>query len=153
MNPLYAQYKTDQNLEKSGILFEAGEITENGATKKIRFRIARAGGANEEFNKALERESKPFKRAIQTKTLSNKKAEQIYLKAFISSVLLGWENVRDQNNNELAFNTENALALLSDLPDLFADLREAANDAALFREEELEIDLGNSGASSNTDSK
>lgn len=154
-NPLYAQYKTDHNLELQGIFFEVGEIKERDGEgkevkKPIRFKIARAGGANSAFSKAMERESKPFKRAIQTKTLSNEKADEIYKRAFISSVLLGWENVRDQNNVELPFTFDTALQLLTDLPDLFVDLREAATDAALFREEVLEHDLGNSGPSSST---
>lgn len=149
-NGLYANYATDKNLEVSGIFFEAGEIKEGDKVLPIRFRIARAGGANDAFAKALERESKPFKRAIQTKTLSNKQANDIYLKAFIATVLLGWENVRDRQGQELAFTPENATTLLNDLPDLFNDLREAAGDAALFREDELEHDLGNSGPSSNT---
>lgn len=154
-NPLYAQYKTDKNLELQGIFFEVGEIKEPGpdgqeVKKPIRFKIARAGGANSNFAKAMERESKPFKRAIQTKTLSNEKADEIYRRAFVSGVLLGWENVRDQDNRDLAFTFDNALKLFADLPDLFNDLREAATDAALFREEVLEHDLGNSGPSSST---
>lgn len=154
-NPLYAQYKTDKNMEVQGIFFEVGEIKEKDAEgkdvkKPIRFRIARAGGANSNFAKSMERESKPFKRAIQTKTLSNEKADEIYRRAFISGVLLGWENVRDANNAELPFTFDNALQLFTDLPDLFNDLREAATDAALFREEVLEHDLGNSGPSSST---
>lgn len=149
-NPLFANYKTDTNLERDGIFFEAGEINEGDKVLPIRFRIARAGGANEAFAKALERESKPYKRQIQTKTLSNDAANGIYQRAFISTVLLGWENVRDADNVEMPFTADNAKQLFADLPDLFNDLREAANDASLFREMELEHDLGNSGTSSST---
>lgn len=153
-NPLYAQYETNPTWELQGIFFEAGEIVDvvdgQKVRKPIRFRIARAGGANSAFAKALERESKQHKRAIQTKTLSNEKANEIYLRAFIAGCLLGWENVRDKKGNELTYTFDTALKLLTDLPDLFNDLREAANDAALYREADLEHDLGNSGQSSST---
>lgn len=149
-NPLYTNYKTDKTLEIQGIFFEAGELDEGGVKKPIRFKIARAGGANSNFTKAMERETKPYKRAIQTKTLSNDQANVLYQRAFVSSVLLGWENVRDANNQDLPFTFDNAMSLFNDLPDLFNDLREAASDASLFREDELEHDLGNSGPSSST---
>lgn len=154
-NPLYDQYKTNKDLEVSGIFFEAGEIKEkdahgNDVVLPIRFKIARSGGANASFAKAMERESKPYKRAIQTKTLSNDQANTIFLRAFVAGSLLGWENVRDANNQPMQFTFDSAVNLLTELPDLFTDLREASQDASLFREAELEHDVGNSGPSSST---
>ncbi|WVW77404.1 tail assembly chaperone [Stenotrophomonas phage vB_SmaS_Bhz59] len=147
MSGLYAQYKTDPKLEVGGIFIDVGK---NSKGEDTRFKIARAGGSNVQFQKALERETKPYKRAIQTKTLSDALAHTIYLRAFVAGVLLGWEGVEDENNQPLQFTFDNALKLFTDLPDLFAQLKEDASDVSLFREEVLEADLGKSGPSSST---
>lgn len=146
---LYNLFKTDENLETDGIWIEYGETVDG---QPIRIRIARAGGKNKAFTKALEKATRPHRKAIQTGSLDNATADKLYREVFVDTVVLGWENVTDAAGNPLEFNRENALKLFIDLPDLFQDLREQAANAALFREELLEEDLGNSGRSSSTDS-
>lgn len=146
---LYSQFKTDESLETEGVWIEYGE-TEDG--KPIRIRIARAGGANQKFAKALEKATRPYKKAIQTGTLDNKTADRLYREVFVDTIVLGWENVQGPDGKDLEFTRENVLKLFADLPDLFTDLREQASSAAIFREELLEADLGNSGKSSSTGS-
>lgn len=141
---LYDTFATDTDLEKTGIFVEYGE-TDDG--KPIRFRIARAGGANTEFEKVLEKLTRPYRKAIQSGMIAKKKADEIYMLAFIQTVLLGWENVQDRNGKEMEFCQGNAIKLFGDLPDLYQDLREQANTAALFREVINEASLGNSGTS------
>lgn len=151
MNPLYKNYATNQDLEVQGIFFEAGEFEENGETKKIRFKLARSGGANKAFAKALERETRPYRSGGKIRsTLTNEKADAAYLKAFCSTVLLGWENVRDRNDQPIPFSPEAAERLMEELPDLYNDLKETASNSAIFREDVRETDLGNSGTSSDT---
>lgn len=146
---LYTLFKTDANLEKDGIFIEYGEAS-NGQPTRIK--IARAGGQNTAFTKALERLTKPYRKAIQTNSLDDKTADRVYKEAFIDGVLLGWENVEGPDGELLEFNRENAIKLFTDLPDLFRDLREQAENVALFRAEVREVDLGNSGTSSSTGS-
>lgn len=144
---LYSQFKSDTNLEKTGILIQYGFVTQpNGdpdLNKPISFRIARAGGSNQAYAKRVEAETKPYRRQIQTETIDTKVAEQIMKKVFVETVLLGWENVQDEEGKELAFTKENALKLLTDLPDLYDDLVRQSNKAALFRAEVREADAGN----------
>lgn len=150
MSELYQQYGTDTKMEKEGIWYEAGNLKPEGdekVGKPIRFLIARAGGANQAFGKALEHLTKPYKRQIQTNNLSNEIAEELYRDAFVATVLKDWQNVKDRTGKELNFNTDNARMVLKDLPDLYAALKEVAGTAALYREEVLEADLGNSGRS------
>lgn len=146
---LYQLFKTNENLETDGILIEYGETPEGAP---VRIRIARAGGKNTAFTKALEKATRPHRKAIQTGSLSNEVADRLYKEVFADTVVLGWENVTGPDGEALEFSRENVLKLFNDLPDLFADLREQASNAALFREEVLEADLGNSGKSSATDS-
>ena len=148
-NILYSTFQTNDRLEKDGIFIEYGE---NTLGKPIRFKIARAGGSNKQFARTLEKLSRPHRRAIAMGSIPDEKAEQLYRKAFCSAVLLGWENVQDENNNLIEFSEENALKLFSDLPELFRDLREQANNVSLYRESILEDDLGNSGKCSATPS-
>lgn len=129
---LYKQFKTDPNYESQGITLEYGN-TPNG--KPIRIKIARAGGSNAKFLKALEIKSKPYRRQLQNETIDPKIADDILMQVFVDSVILDWENVEDENGTALPFNRENCLKLFRDLPDLFADVREQASRSALFRAE------------------
>lgn len=146
---LYKLFKTDSNLEKDGIWIEYGE-TEAG--EPIRFKVARAGGQNTAFNKALEKATRPYRKAIQNGMLGDKRADAIYKNVFAERVVLDWTNIEDAEGKPLEFNKENVLKLFEDLPDLFADLREQAGNVSLYREDIAEGDLGNSGTSSATDS-
>jgi len=146
---LYSTFKTDQSLEKDGIVIEYGTDDEENP---IRFRVARAGGGNKKFAKQLQIALKPHRRAMQTETMSDALADKIYREVFCKTVLLGWENVTDESGKILDFTFENAMKILSDLPDLFEDLKAQASKVSLFRQEVLDSDLGNSGTSLNTDS-
>lgn len=129
---LYSQFTTSPDLEKSGILLEYGL---NSKDKPIAIRIARAGGANAQFAKRMESKVKPFRRQIQTETIDKKQLERLVLEVFCETVVMGWENVEDEAGNDLAFSYENAIKLFTDLPDLFGDVQEQAQKAALFRTE------------------
>lgn len=137
---LYKSFKTDANLEKSGIELEYGE---NSKEQPILIRIARAGGANSAYNKRLEVLTKPYRRQIQTETVDNKVLEKIVAQAFAETVVLGWEGVEDEDNNELVFSVDNVVKLFTDLPDLYKDIQEQAQKTALFRQEILEADSKN----------
>ncbi len=146
---LYKLFKTNENLETEGVWIEYGA---NEKGEPVRIKIARAGGHNVEFAKALEKATRPYRRAIQTGTLDNKTADRLYKEVFADTVVLGWVNVDGPDGKPLEFTRENVLKLFEDLPDLFADLREQANNMALFRDETREADLGNFGTCSVTDS-
>ncbi|MFA7063658.1 MAG: hypothetical protein WC132_05935 [Methanomethylophilus sp.] len=144
---LYKLFKTNENLETDGIWLEYGQTADG---KPVRIKIARAGGHNVAFAKALEKATRPYKKAIQTGTLDDKTATRLYREVFADTVVLDWINVEGPDGQPMDFNKENVLKLFEDLPDLFADLREQANNVALFRDEVRETDLGNSGKSSAT---
>ena len=146
---LYKLFKTNENLETDGIWLEYGQTADG---KPIRIKIARAGGHNVAFSKALEKATRPYKKAIQTGMLDNKTADRLYKEVFAETVVLDWINVEGPDGQPMDFNKENVLKLFEDLPDLFVDLREQAGTVALFRDEVREADLGNSGASSATGS-
>lgn len=137
---LYAQFKTDTGLETGGIIVEYGM---NSQKKPISFRLARAGGSNSRYTKRLEIRLKPYRRQLQNESMDTKQLEQIVREVTAETVLLGWENVEDENGKPLEFNYENSLKLFTDLPDLYADLQAQSQRSALYRVEVLEGDAKN----------
>lgn len=144
---LYSKFKSDPALEKNGVVLQYGFVEnadgEPDLERPIGFRVARAGGANVAYAKRLEAAIKPHRRQIQTETIDAKVAERLMMEVFVETVLLGWENVQDENGNDLPFSKQNAIKLFTDLPDLYKNVQEGANSAALFRAEIAEASAGN----------
>ena len=138
----YSQFKTNASREREGITHDLGSAG--------KFRLARAGGANSAFEKRLMSLSKPYRRAIATGTIERGLADSLLATAFSETVVLGWEGVTGEDGKPIPYSAEACKKLLLDLPELFAELRKAAEDAALFRDETLESDAGNSQTASGT---
>ena len=132
-NP-YEVFGTDKEVEKKGVIIDYGDF---------QFFVARAGESNDKFIKAVERRSQPYKRAIQAGTLPEEVARRMLLEVYADAVILDWEGVRDRNGEILPFNRENCIKLLADLPDLFSDLQQQAQNLELFKREEMEEDAKN----------
>lgn len=137
---LYSQFKTDATIEKEGIFVEYGA---NSKGLPIRFRVARAGGANSNFKKSFEKHSLPFRHLMRANKLDEETSMRITRLVFIESVLLGWENVEDKAGEPLEFSAANANMLFTDLPGLLLDLSGHAADSELFLEELRKADAGN----------
>lgn len=127
-------FKTDQKLEVEGIYLDFGHF---------KIRIARAGGANKAYLKAVEKKSRPFRRAIQQEMLDNEQAMKIMREIYAETVVIGWEGVTDGEGNPLEFSRDNCLKLFEELPDLFTDVMDQSNKIALFREDIREDDAKN----------
>lgn len=138
---LYAQFQTDPDMEKTGIelVFRMG----NGIPD-VKIQIARAGGGNTRYNKVLEFKTKPYRRQIQTETISDADYQAIMREVYAETVILRWEGVTDREGNPLPFSKENVVQVLKDLPDLFTDIQQQANKVALFRKANLDDAAGNS---------
>lgn len=129
-------YKSDETLESQGIVLNYG--------KDGKFIVARAGGANKKFAKALEARGRPYRRQIENGTVNNEVLENLLREVFVETVILGWEGVKDQQTGEdIPFSKENCLALFEQVPNLFVDLREQATLFANFRAESIEEDAKN----------
>lgn len=137
---LFKQYGTNKDMEKAGIILDYGL---NSKGKPIFIKIARAGGANQQFAKCLDRKTKPYRRQIQSETLDEEIGARIQREVYAESVILSWSGVEDADGNEIPFNRENCEKLLTDLPDLFTDIREAAGKIVLFRNELKEEEAKN----------
>lgn len=137
---LYNQFGTNKTLEKEGVWLEYGQTPDG---KPVRIKVARAGGQNLAYQKQMEKATRPHKKALQTGTLDNAVAEKLFREVYADSVIVGWENITDADGKPLVFSRENVVKVMEDLPDLFADIREAAANMSIFRDEERKADLGN----------
>lgn len=138
----YGSFKTDEKMEREGVWLDLGSAG--------KFKLARAGGANREYEKKLSAASKPHRRAIETGTIDPKVSISLLADVFADTVVLGWEGVTGEDGKPLSFTVENCRKLLNDLPELFVELQQASAKAANFRREALEIAAGNSQPASGT---
>lgn len=135
MANLYELFETDKNLETEGIWYTFDKDT--------KFLLARAGGSNARFAKAVEAKTRPYRRQIDNGTIDNDLGNALLIEAFAETVVLSWAGVTDKSGKEMKYSVANCISLLTDLPDLFTELREEATRVANFRNEEIEADAGN----------
>lgn len=132
---LYKNYKTDPSKETDGVWVDFAE--------GVRVKIARAGGTNHQYLKSVERETKPYRRAIQNGSISVDVADTIIKKVYAETIILGWENVTDENGKPLKFTKEACLKVLTDLPEFFAEVKMIAESMEMFRDAALESEAKN----------
>jgi len=137
---LYKQFETNAVIEAAGVKVEFGE---NDDLTIPTFHISRIAKSNKRYSKALEAATRPYRRQIELGTMSENVADKLFRDVFVTTILLGWENVQGRDGTLLEFNKENASMLLKDLPELFDDLQEKAKSASLFRETALEDEAKN----------
>ena len=128
-NSPYAQFKTDANIELAGINLDFGDFA---------IRIARAGGSNKKYAKSLMKHLKPHRKAYSTGTLDPKKQDAILARVYAESVVLDWANVVDRDGKIMEFSVENCVKLLTDLPELFRQIVQDAENYHNFKEVETE---------------
>lgn len=136
----YSKFKTNISAETEGAWFDLGEAG--------RFKIARSGGNNREYLKIFNRRAKPHKQLIDAGKLGEDENTKFMTEVFAEANLKGWDGVTDENGEVLAYSFENAVKLLTDLPDLFLQLLTKSQDMNNYREEVLAESLKNSGPSS-----
>lgn len=138
---MYKAFETDKSLEKSGIVIDYGDF---------RVTVARAGGANKNYTKALEFYTRPYRRAIQTETLPQEVNDKIMMQVYAQAVVMDWETKKgtDENGDPIFIKgieskdgdiipvtQDNLVETFKALPDLFEDLVRQSGKSALFRKE------------------
>jgi hypothetical protein len=136
---LYRKFETNKETETSGQWFDIS-TDDDGV---VSFNLARMGGSNKEYSRAIDERISGLKLQLKLGTISNEQMEMILLDVFLDSVLLGWKNVKGRDGSLLAYNRSNAKTLLNDLPELYAVLRELATKSEYFLLSKLEADAKN----------
>lgn len=141
----YAAFKTDPEREKAGVVLNYDTF---------RVTVARAGGANKNFQKIATAETKPFQRLIEMKALGDDKGHELMASIFAKSVILKWEvleagewkvGIRDLDETTVIDDTpDNRVKILKLLPELFVDIVNQAKDFSNFNQAMREAGLKNS---------
>ena len=131
---LYDKFETDPQSEKDGVWLDYGDF---------RVRISRAGGANKDYQKKLDRLTRPHRRAIATDSLDPAVSRTLLRRAYASAVIKDWESKDkdgnlvkgiEQKDGSIAPATNEAIEkVLLDLDAIFMDIKAQAESIELFR--------------------
>lgn len=132
-NSPYAMYATDKVKERDGVWLDFGTFG---------IKVRRVNASNKEFAKMAQKELKPHAKAIKRNTMDADLGAEISLNIFCHTVITDWrttidgkhENgfILDSAGEQLEFSAENAITLFEQLPDLFNEVYQMAEDSTNF---------------------
>ena len=126
-------FQTDATKEAEGVWIPVVE--------DLQLLIARMN--NPKFEEAVRKLSKPHLRQIRRGTFSSDREKEIVQRALANHVLLGWKNLEDNDDKPIEYSKEKAYELLGQSRDFYDMVMDYANDAELFKQEEMEEAEGN----------
>lgn len=130
---LYNTYETNKSAEENGVWYE-----DSGVCVKL----ARMGGANTRYQKALTAAMKPHLREINLGLADDATIEKKMRKVFINTIMLEWD-ATEEDGLSIPLNENTVGALFDALPDFYVRLRDFASSYANYRAAELEAAAGN----------
>lgn len=150
LKKIIAGYKTDQFKETSG-------VERKYCNGNLAFMIARAGGSNEKYFKAMQKEWKPVQRIADLGELSNEKATEVYWNVYAEAIILFAKFLDDDGTWKVGLGYEDGareptivqadkqslIALFKDAPELFLEVRSDAENRELFLLQDAEDDSKN----------
>jgi len=135
MSNTYKKFQTNKEAEQKGVVLDYGD--------GMCIRIARAGGSNIKFEKAVQSKMRKYELQSKHGLLEPEQMRTIFREVLAETVVLGWEGVTDENGASMTFTKDNAIKLFTDLPDLMDDVLEQSRKVALFRSQIQEEESGN----------
>lgn len=137
---IFDMFETDASVETIGVMLRYGP--------KIRILVARAGGANKQFEKIIKNLTKPHRqmlKAVQSGAGSDADAETleaIMQEAYSKTVVLGWEGITEKatKNADGSFTPgaviectpANVISLFKRIPQMWIDIRDFASNYMNF---------------------
>ncbi len=129
MVKIYEMCGTSVDKEVNGTVVEYGDA---------KITLARAGGRNHRFAETLSKKLQPYRRAASNGTLPPETDRKLLIEVYAETVVLGWENILDQDGSPIPCNKQNIIKVFTDLPDFFRDIQELANSVTTFREQDID---------------
>lgn len=133
---IFDMFETDDAVETTGVLLRYGPST--------RILVARAGGANKQFERMMKTETKPHRKMVQAVTNGTaseddgKALEEIMQKVYAKTIVRGWEGVVDKAKVDIEFSEKACLDLFKRLPQLWLDIRDFASNYMNYLVEDVE---------------
>lgn len=113
----------------------------------LRLRVARL--TNPHFREAVRKQGRKHQLSMRRGLVDDAQLDDITRVAVAKYVLLGWENLVDDNDKPIPYSPEKALEIFKESPDFYDMVIEYANDITLFKDAVAEDAKGNSSTSSN----
>ena len=127
MENIYDQFATDQRAETEGVRLPYGDAGW--------IQIARAGGSNTAFMRRAEEYTRKYQRKIDQSIMPHDVAREALIEIFADTVILDGElRGRDGTMVPLKGNRDAVIKFMTDLPDLFLDVKEQAEGLSSFKE-------------------
>ncbi len=130
---IFSAFNTDETLEKDGVEVDFGDFS---------FIIARAGGANEAYEKRLSELSMPYRRQMEAGTLSPNKIRSLLRKVYAETVVKGWDERTEAEVGK--FSPAVCEELFAKYPTLFEDVMKMAGTVSIYRRDIVEAAAKNS---------
>jgi hypothetical protein len=143
---LFTDLATSADMEINGVWVEPWGPKDDGYPA---FKIARPGGSNIAYDKALTTALMPYQKLISAQNKNNPDEKVIVLvkdatkKAFSTTCIKGWINVKNAKGEILDWSPEAAHDLCKQLHTVYETLNEEASALTLFREESIADEVGN----------
>ena len=129
----FGNYATDKGLEVEGVRVRLE------ADSPTWFLVARSGGSNRAYDRAVQKNSRRYQKQLQRGLLDNEVAETEIIKpAFIQCCMLDWGGVTGEDGKEIPFSRQACEELFAEYPDVYDVLREQASELANYRIREQE---------------
>lgn len=125
---------------------EANEGVDLRFTDNAVITILRAGGSNKKYARVFGRITKPYQRQMNAGTLDEKLSIELHAKVYAESIIVGWSGIKS-GGEEVPFTKQNVIDFLISVPEVFTEIRIAAESMDTFRRAKMESeveDLGNS---------
>lgn len=137
---IYEAFKTDATAENEGQWFNYGP---GPSGKDQRFLLARMSRSNRRYMAGIQRLHSEYGRQVDAGTIADEVAYPALLRIFCTTVLLDWEGICGESGEELAYSSDAAVMLLTELPDLYQELQSLAQARENFLQQQKEDDAGN----------
>lgn len=129
-------FKMDPQSEKDGIWLDYSPT--------LAVKIRRASRTNKRYRRVLEKHMRPVRKLVDAKQLSDDQGDQILLEIYAESIIIDWKGFTDDDGKEMKPTFANIVSVMTKLPDLFDNIREAASGMELFKAHlDMEVDAGN----------
>lgn len=138
---VFRMFKSDVEAEVSGIDVPLQPNDDNTVPA---FRVGRMHArANPRYAKAAEQHQRPVARELELGVLDNETARDVNVKIFVDGVLLGWQHVQDEDGSTIPYTRDNAIKLMTGLPELRDHLEYQARNFENFRQYKREHEAKN----------
>ena len=128
------EFATNPDAEGDGVWVDAGG--------GLRLRLCRAKNAR--FKELAMKVMKPHMRMLQAGKLSVKEIEDLDKRVVAKTIIRGWQNMQDEDGNDIPYSQTKALELLREHPEFYEYVQDLASDAATFHVEVEEATAENS---------